>query len=153
MQHAHGKALVLISPNQTKNAQKQALSQGSKQKHTYLMGFCLDPQMGRGVCQPAHGLGVPGVAGDAGPRRPCAGQPADFAYSHYHYPKLASNFKEVKCRVEHPSSLPWPAGQGPSGFHPFRGTSIIAIVARFVSLMARTKWHCIRTFRNCLTRR
>ena len=105
MQHAHGKALVLISPNQTKNAQKQALSQGSKQKHTYLMGFCLDPQMGRGVCQPAHGLGVPGVAGDARPRRPCASQPAHFAYSHPHYHKLASNINEVKCSVQHPTSL------------------------------------------------
>jgi adenine-specific DNA-methyltransferase len=80
MQHAHGKALGLIIRNQVKNAQKQALSQGSKQKHTYLMGFCHAPQTGPWMGPPSHGLGVPGVGGDAGPRRPCAGPPAHFAY-------------------------------------------------------------------------
>jgi hypothetical protein len=48
---------------------------------------------------------VPGVAGDARPRRPCASQPAHFAYSHPHYHKLASNINEVKCSVQHPTSL------------------------------------------------
>jgi hypothetical protein len=63
---------MLIIRNQTKNAQEQALSQGSKQKQAYLMGFCRDPQTGEWVGPPSHGLGVPGVSGDARSRRPCA---------------------------------------------------------------------------------
>jgi hypothetical protein len=113
MQDAHGKALVLIGGNQAKNAQKQALSQGSKRKHTYLMGFYHIARTEDGVCPPSHGPGVPGVAGDARPRQPCAGQPVHFAYSHNHYHKIASNINEVKCSVQHPSSFPWPVVRVP----------------------------------------
>jgi hypothetical protein len=61
-------------------------------------------------------LGAAGAGGNAGPRRPCAGQPAPMANSHLHYLKLASNFREVKCSLHRPSSFPWPASQGPRGF-------------------------------------
>lgn len=107
---------MFICREKAQKAQKKALGESSRQKHTYLMGICHDPQMGCGVCQPSHGPGVPGVAGDARPRRPCAGQPAHFAYSHPHYHKLASNINEVKCGVQHPSSFPWPVVRGPCGF-------------------------------------
>jgi hypothetical protein len=82
---------VLISCNQTKNKQKQGLSQCSKEKHTNLMGFCDNPQTGHWLRPPSDGLGVAGVAEDARPRRSYAAQPAHFAYSHRHYYKLASN--------------------------------------------------------------
>jgi len=99
-----------------KRRRKRLLWQGFPAIHTYLIELLHYPKLLGWACQPSHGLGASGVAGDASPRRPCAGQPAHFACSHHHYRKLASNSNDVKRKIDQPASCPWPACGGKWSF-------------------------------------